>query len=76
MSLASESKRVALGGELVGLYNVAQSAMQRLTALKQQFADVRKRAVDNPEFTQTDLDEIDALLDRARQAVRTFAASF
>jgi hypothetical protein len=76
MSLVSESKRVALGGELDGLANVASSVMQRLTALKAQFADVRTRAAASPEFTQPDLDEIDALLTKMRNAIRTFVASF
>ena len=76
MSLASESKRVAFGGELEGLLGVAQSLVQRLSTLKQQIADVRQRAAAAPEFTQTDLDEIDMLLVKARDAIQTAATSF
>lgn len=76
MSLQTEAKRVAYGGEIAGLKNTGTSCLERLETLKTQFADLRIRLVDDPDMGQAELDEHDAVAAALIGEVQAFAAQF
>ena len=76
MSLRSEAKRVEIGTQINGLFNVATSVTERLNTLKTQFADIRVAIATNPDLGQTELAELDALVAQMRQDVKDFALTF
>lgn len=76
MALRTEAKRIEVGQQLTGLTNVGTSLTERLTTLKQQFADLRATAERDSAFDVADLTEIDAALEQVRLDIRAAAEAF